>query len=67
MTLSGILYSVQMECLEWILGHGGSGLDRDNSGGTPIHDAAEQGQVRRVELEWGGCDMIFCTLSTVEV
>lgn len=33
-------------CLEWILDHGGSALDQDNSGGTLIHDAAEQGQVR---------------------
>ena len=32
-------------CLEWILDHGGSALDQDNSGGTLIHDAAEQGQV----------------------
>ncbi len=32
-------------CLEWILDHGGSVLDQDNSGGTLIHDAAEQGQV----------------------
>ena len=34
-----------METLEWILDHGGSALDRDNLGGTPVHDAAEQGQV----------------------
>ena len=32
-------------CLEWILDHGGSAQDQDNSGGTLIHDAAEQGQV----------------------
>ena len=34
-----------MECLEWILDNGGSVQDRDNLGGTPVHDAAEQGQV----------------------
>lgn len=37
--------SIQVETLEWILDHGGSALDRDNLGGTPVHDAAEQGQV----------------------
>ena len=35
----------QVECLNWILDNGGSVLDRDNLGGTPVHDAAEQGQV----------------------
>lgn len=35
-----------MECLEWILDNGGSTTDRDNLGGTPVHDAAEQGQVK---------------------
>ena len=39
-------YFEQIMCLEWILDHGGSALDQDNSGGTLIHDAAEQGQVR---------------------
>ena len=40
------LHSIpQVECLEWILDHGGSIHDRDNLGGTPVHDAAEQGQV----------------------
>ena len=38
-------YFEQVMCLEWILDHGGSALDQDNSGGTLIHDAAEQGQV----------------------
>ena len=36
---------LQVECLEWILNHGGSVLDRDDLGGTLVHDAAEQGQV----------------------
>ncbi len=36
---------VQVECLDWIINHGGSFYDRDNLGGTPAHDAAEQGQV----------------------
>ena len=35
----------QVECLEWILTHGGSVMDKDNLGGTALHDAAEQGQV----------------------
>ena len=46
------LHSIpQVECLEWILDHGGSIHDRDNLGGTPVHDAAEQGQVR-VAVYW---------------
>lgn len=28
--------------------NGGSIMDRDNLGGTPVHDAAEQGQVLAV-------------------
>ena len=36
---------VQVDCLEWLLDHGGSVRDKDNLGGTPLHDAAEQGQV----------------------
>ena len=35
----------QVDCLEWLLDHGGSVRDKDNLGGTPLHDAAEQGQV----------------------
>eukprot|EP00731_Ephydatia_muelleri_P029522 Em0021g45a len=34
----------QVQCLEWILDHGGSAYDRDDLGGTPVHDAADQGQ-----------------------
>jgi len=34
-----------VECLEWLLDNGGSVIDRDDLGGTPAHDAAEQGQV----------------------
>ena len=36
---------IQVDCLEWLLDHGGSVRDKDNLGGTPLHDAAEQGQV----------------------
>ena len=39
------VHSLQVGCLEWILDNGGSAKDRDNLGGTPVHDAAEQGQV----------------------
>ena len=35
----------KVECLEWILSHGGSVTDKDDLGGTALHDAAEQGQV----------------------
>ena len=37
--------------MEWILNHGGSVLDRDELGGTLVHDAAEQGQVSISEDE----------------
>ena len=39
------LFALQIECLEWLLDNGGSVADRDDLGGTPAHDAAEQGQV----------------------
>ena len=39
-----------MECLEWLLDNGGSVIDRDDLGGTPAHDAAEQGQVITVVI-----------------
>ena len=39
---------LQVDCLEWVLSHGGSVLDRDSLGGTLVHDAAEQGQVMLV-------------------
>ena len=35
----------KVECLEWILSHGGCVTDKDDLGGTALHDAAEQGQV----------------------
>jgi len=41
--------------LEWILDHRGSVHDRDNLGGTPVHDAAEQGQAVALStlIRWG--------------
>ena len=47
-----------MECLEWILDHGGSIHDRDNLGGTPVHDAAEQGQVHVASILETACVVV---------
>lgn len=35
----------QVKCLKWILDNGGSVTDKDDLGGIPLHDAADQGQV----------------------
>lgn len=40
----------KVDCLEWILSHGGSVTDKDDLGGTALHDAAEQGQVSQHSL-----------------
>ena len=36
--------------MEWLLHHGAKVSDMDNLGGTPVHDAAEQGHVRTHKL-----------------
>lgn len=39
-----LLYAGHINVLQWLLSHGCS-IERDDLGGTPIHDAAEHGQL----------------------
>ena len=43
-----------MGILEWLLHHKlATGLERDDFGATPVHDAAEQGQLRCLHVFYG--------------
>ena len=63
--LSFICHTGHVAILEWLLHHSlASGVEQDDYGATPIHDAAEQGQLKclhvfyshSVNLNYKDCD-----------
>ncbi len=44
--IKGLVFSGHVAILEWMLHHSlATGLEQDDFGATPVHDAAEQGQL----------------------
>lgn len=46
--------------LEWLLSHGAS-IEQDDLGGTPLHDAAEHGQI---QVSSKKCELI-CIINVI--
>ena len=63
--VSLLIFIGHVAILEWLLHHSlASGVEQDDYGATPIHDAAEQGQLKclhvfyshSVDLNYRDCD-----------